>query len=66
MSTNPAYKPGPARGGAKAMSERPSWPAPPSRKIAAGPSAWIGLALMAANTVIALVDLFLLAGAIPR
>jgi hypothetical protein len=34
--------------------------------MARGPSAWIGLALMATNTVIALVDLYLLAGAIPR
>lgn len=29
-------------------------------------AAWIGLALMVANTAIALVDLFLLAGGIPR
>ena len=36
------------------------------RSTAAGPSAWLGLGLMAANTAIALVDLFLLAGGIPR
>jgi hypothetical protein len=37
-----------------------------TRRIVAGPSAWIGLALMVANTAIALVDLSLLAGSIPR
>jgi hypothetical protein len=69
MSTNwarPAYKPGPSKGGATALAKRQSWRAPPPKKMAAGASAWIGLALMVANTAIALVDLFLLAGAIPR
>ncbi len=37
-----------------------------ARKLGAGPAAWLGLALMVANTVIALVDLFLLSGGIPR
>jgi hypothetical protein len=62
----PGYRPGATKGGATALAERQSWGAPPPRKIAAGPAAWIGLALMVANTAIALVDLFLLAGGIPR
>jgi hypothetical protein len=37
-----------------------------ARSLSAGPSAWIGLALMVANTAVALVDLFLLAGNIPH
>ncbi len=36
------------------------------RSIAHGSSAWMGLALMVANTGIALVDLYLLAGNIPH
>jgi hypothetical protein len=60
------YRPGATKGGTTALAERQSWGAPPPRKIVAGPSAWIGLALMVANTAIALVDLFLLAGGIPR
>jgi hypothetical protein len=36
------------------------------RRTGAGPSAWLGLGLMAANTAIALVDLFLLAGSLPK
>jgi hypothetical protein len=37
-----------------------------TRRAAGGPSAWIGLGLMAANTAVALVDLFMLAGSIPK
>jgi hypothetical protein len=69
MSTGwerPGYRPGASKGGATALAEGQYWAAPPPRKMAAGPSAWIGLALMVANTAIALVDLFLLAGGIPR
>jgi len=69
MSTNwarPAYRSGATKSGAAALAERQSWRAPPPRNMAKGPSAWIGLALMAANTAIALVDLFLLAGGMPR
>ena len=57
---------GAARGGATALAQRPSWSAPAPRKIAPEPSAWVGLVLMVANTAIALVDLYLLAGGIPR
>jgi hypothetical protein len=34
--------------------------------MAAAPSAWVGLVLMVANTAIALVDLYLLAGGMPH
>jgi len=57
---------GAASGGATALAQRPSWNAPAPRKMAAEPSAWVGLVLMVANTAIALVDLFLLAGGIPH
>jgi hypothetical protein len=40
--------------------------APVARGKAQRPSNWIGVALMVANTAIALVDLFLLAGNIPH
>jgi len=63
---HPQHKAGAARGGATALAQRPSWSAPAPRKMAAAPSAWVGLVLMVANTAIALVDLFLLAGGIPH
>jgi hypothetical protein len=62
----PAYRSGATKSGATAHAERQSWHVPPPKNMAKGPSAWIGLALMAANTTIALVDLFLLAGGMPR
>jgi hypothetical protein len=47
-----------------AMSRQPLPAA--KRKTKTDPSAWVGLGLMVANTVVALVDLFLLAGSIPH
>ncbi|MGO9660141.1 MAG: hypothetical protein ACLQVK_26505 [Acidimicrobiales bacterium] len=58
-----AGRPGAGRGTVPALSfER----APVARGKAQRPSNWIGVALMVANTAIALVDLFLLAGNIPH
>jgi hypothetical protein len=54
------------RGGATTFTVKELYGAPARRSVGHGPSAWVGLGLMTANTVVALVDLFLLAGAIPR
>ncbi len=54
------------RRGVTTFSERELGGGPASRTMSHGPAAWIGLALMVANTAIALLDLFLLSGGIPR